>query len=139
MGYVLCCQWAIWIYPNILSDSGAIFVCHCAREEKSIVTITFVLSLTDWVLAGSTVVAKVMMLRKIWWSPIFGLAIQPIWILHSLVNEKFGFLITPICMSVIYGMCVKKWYQERYDHEFVEAHKDEFLIEEHDKHPDWKG
>lgn len=97
------------------------------------------LQLLDWVLGGSTVAAKVLMLKKVWWAPVFGLAIQPIWITYAFLQEQYGFLITPAFMTIIYGSSVKKWWRERYALEFVESHQDDYVKEEQTKHPDWRG
>jgi hypothetical protein len=83
--------------------------------------------LLDWVLNGTQVGAKVMMLRKTWWAPI----------IYAWMNDQWGFLITPLVMGPIYALSIKKWSLERYEHEYVEAHMEEYVIEEHMKHPDW--
>jgi hypothetical protein len=93
----------------------------------------------DWLLNGTQVGAKIMMLRKTWWAPIFGLIIQVFPVLYAIVNEQWGFLITPLVLIPIYGAHIKPWYSERYEHEFVVEHGEEYILEEHFKHPDWNS
>jgi hypothetical protein len=93
--------------------------------------------LLDWVLNGTQVGAKVMMLRKTWWAPIFGLAVQVFPIIYAYYNDQWGFLITPLVMGPIYALSIRKWSTERYEHEYVESHMKEYVVEEHMKHPDW--
>lgn len=91
----------------------------------------------DWLLNGTQVGAKVMMLRKAWWAPIFGLIIQVFPVIYAIWYEQFGFLITPLVMVPIYACSIKPWYLQRYEHEYVESHMKEYMVEEHMKHPDW--
>ena len=91
----------------------------------------------DYILAITTVTAKVLMLRKIWWAPIFGLAIQSVWITYAFVFHEYGFFITPAIMGPIYAYHVKKWSNERFVNEFVSEHNKEYIEEEHNKHPEW--
>lgn len=99
----------------------------------------FVVENLDWVLSVTTAIAKILMLRKVWWAPIWGVAIQPVWITHAIYQEHYGFLVTPLTVGVIFAFSIPKWYRERYEHEFVQAHKAEYVHEEHERHPDWKG
>ena len=77
------------------------------------------------------------MLRKIWWAPIFGVAIQSIWILYAYIFNEYGFFITPLIMGPIYAFHVQKWWKEKYLAEFAHAHEKEYIEEEHAKHPEW--
>ena len=99
--------------------------------------LTETIGILDWVLNGTQVGAKIMMLRKTWWAPIFGLCIQVFPILYAVFNSQWGFLITPLVLIPIYGAHIKPWYLERYEHEFAESHLEEYLLEEHFKHPGW--
>ena len=40
-------------------------------------------------------------------------------------------------MTPLYIIFMKKWYNERYEHEFVERHEEEYYFEELQIHPDW--
>ena len=91
----------------------------------------------DWVLAGGMVTLKILLVRKVWWSPWFGLCLQPIWVIYAFLSQQYGFLIVPMVESVIYASNVKKWSRERYEHEFVTNHQDEYEHEEHRAHPEW--
>lgn len=91
----------------------------------------------DWLLNGTQVGAKIMMLRKTWWAPIFGLAIQIFPIIYAFVKDQYGFLLTPLVLIPIYGAHIKPWYLQRYEHEFVVSHEEDYLFEEHLKHPNW--
>ena len=94
----------------------------------------FIVEHLDWVLSITTAIAKILMLRKVWWAPIWGTAIQPIWITHALYQEHYGFLITPMTVGIIFAFSIPKWYKERFEHEFALAHRDEYLEEENKKH-----
>ena len=94
----------------------------------------YVLNHLDWVLSVTTAIAKILMLRKVWWAPIWGTCIQPIWVTHALYQEHYGFLITPLTVGVIFAFCIPKWYRERHEHAFAEAHKAEYLSEGRARH-----
>lgn len=92
----------------------------------------------DWILGGSTVAIKILMLRKVWWSPLFGVIIQTLWVTYAFALEEYGFLITPVIMTPIYAIHVKKWHKERFEHEYISSHEEEYIEEEHHKHPKWE-
>lgn len=92
----------------------------------------------DWALGASTVAVKILMLRKVWWSPLFGVLIQTLWVTYAFALQEYGFLITPAVMTPIYALHVGKWRKERFEHEYVVSHKAEYIEEEHTKHPNWE-
>lgn len=95
------------------------------------------MDILDWILASSTVAVKLLMLRKIWWSPIFGVAIQSIWVTYAIYESEYGFLITPIIMGPLYATYVKKWWKERYVSEYIHNHENDYYYEELEIHPNW--
>ena len=65
----------------------------------------------DWVLNGTQVATKLLMLRKTWYAPVMGLACQVLFVVYAWYMNQWGFLITPLFMTPIYAMYVKKWYK----------------------------
>ena len=99
--------------------------------------LTVSLGILDWLLNGTQVGAKIMMLRKVWWAPIFGLVIQIFPAIYAYQTDQWGFLITPLFMGPIYAVSIRKWARERYEHEYVEHHIKDYVHEEFEMHPDW--
>ena len=95
------------------------------------------LELLDWVLNGTQVATKLMMLKKTWWAPVLGLVSQVLFVVYAFYTSQYGFLITPFVMTPLYCIFVKKWYKERYALEFVSRHEDEYYFEELEMHPNW--
>lgn len=98
--------------------------------------IEFVIKHVDWVVAVCTIIVRFSAMRKIWFAPILGLGLQVIWVSYAYITGEWGFIMVPCVMIWIYGFSVKPWYLQRYEHEFVQTHKFEY-VEEHTKHPNW--
>ena len=57
--------------------------------------------------------AIVLGMRKVWWAPIFGLAVQPLWLLWIALTGAWPLLLTTVFLAVTYAVAIPKWRRER--------------------------
>ena len=68
-----------------------------------------------WIIAAMTVVYVVLMSRKIWWGPIFGLAYKAALVgLVLTTKEVFPILVSAAISAVVLACAIPQWYRDRH-------------------------
>ena len=74
----------------------------------------FFFTYLDWILGMASLLGQLFLLRKLWWSPYFGLGLQGLWVTYAINRGDYGLLPATCGFPALYVYGIVKWTRERH-------------------------
>lgn len=74
----------------------------------------FLIVYLDWILGASSLFGQFLFIRKVWWSPIFGLSLQLLWYTFAIQRGEYGLIPATTGFTILYLYGIFKWTKERH-------------------------
>lgn len=67
----------------------------------------------DWILGISSLLGQLLLIKKLWWAPIFGLSLQALWYTFAIQRGEYGLLPSTTGFTILYVYGIFKWTKEK--------------------------